>query len=41
VAHGGEIRLIEGTIGATFRITIPDSAVSLDSRRGGAKSAAS
>jgi signal transduction histidine kinase len=32
-AHGGEIRLIDGTIGATFRITIPDSAVSLDSRR--------
>ena len=23
-AHGGEIRLVEGTIGATFRITIPD-----------------
>jgi signal transduction histidine kinase len=41
VAHGGEIRLIEGTIGAAFRITIPDSAVSLDSRRAGAKSAAS
>jgi signal transduction histidine kinase len=33
-AHGGDIRLIEGTIGATFRVTIPDSAVSLDSRRG-------
>jgi signal transduction histidine kinase len=33
LAHGGEIRLIEGTIGATFRIAIPDSAVSLDSRR--------
>jgi signal transduction histidine kinase len=32
-AHGGEIRLIEGTIGATFRITIPDSAVTLDSHR--------
>jgi signal transduction histidine kinase len=32
-AHGGEIRLIEGTIGATFRIAIPDGAVSLDSRR--------
>jgi signal transduction histidine kinase len=32
-AHGGEIRLIEGTIGATFRITIPDSAVSLESHR--------
>jgi signal transduction histidine kinase len=33
IAHGGEIRLIDGTIGATFRITIPDSAVSLDARR--------
>jgi signal transduction histidine kinase len=32
-AHGGEIRLIEGTIGATFRVTIPDSAVNLESRR--------
>jgi signal transduction histidine kinase len=32
-AHGGEIRLIEGTIGATFRITIPDRAVDLKSRR--------
>lgn len=32
-AHGGEIRLIEGTIGATFRIAIPDGAVSLESRR--------
>jgi len=39
-AHGGELRLIEGTIGATFRITIPDSAVSLDSRRADTKSAA-
>jgi hypothetical protein len=32
-AHGGEIRLIEGTIGATFRITIADRAVDLKSRR--------
>jgi signal transduction histidine kinase len=32
-AHGGEIRLIEGTIGATFRIAIPDQAVELKSRR--------
>jgi signal transduction histidine kinase len=32
-AHGGEIRLIEGTIGATFRIAIPDRAVELKSRR--------
>jgi signal transduction histidine kinase len=33
-AHGGEIRLVEGTIGATFRVTIPDQAVDLDTRRG-------
>ena len=33
-AHGGEIRLVPGTIGATFRITIPDSAVDLDAHRG-------
>jgi len=33
-AHGGEIRLVAGTIGATFSITIPDRAVDLDSRRG-------
>lgn len=33
-AHGGEIRLVDGTIGATFSITIPDRAVELDSRRG-------
>lgn len=32
-AHGGEIRLIEGTIGATFRITVPDRTVDLKSRR--------
>jgi signal transduction histidine kinase len=32
-AHGGEIRLVEGTIGATFRITIPDRAVDLKTRR--------
>jgi signal transduction histidine kinase len=32
-AHGGEIRLIEGTIGATFRITIADRAVELVSLR--------
>jgi signal transduction histidine kinase len=32
-AHGGDIRLIDGTIGATFRITIPDRAVALDKRR--------
>jgi signal transduction histidine kinase len=33
-AHGGEMRLVEGTIGATLRITIPDRAVQLDARRG-------
>jgi signal transduction histidine kinase len=33
-AHSGEIRLVEGTIGATFRVTIPDRAVDLDTRRG-------
>ncbi len=32
-AHGGEIRLVEGTIGATFRLTIPDQAVDLDAWR--------
>ena len=32
-AHGGDIRLVEGTIGATFRLTIPDRAVELDKRR--------
>jgi signal transduction histidine kinase len=33
-AHGGEIRLVPGTIGATFSITIPDRAVDLEARRG-------
>ncbi len=33
-AHGGEIRLVEGTIGATFRLAIPDRAVELGARRG-------
>ncbi len=33
-AHGGDIRLVPGTIGATFSITIPDRAVDLNSRRG-------
>jgi signal transduction histidine kinase len=33
-AHGGEIRLVPGTIGATFSIKIPDRAVDLDTRRG-------
>jgi signal transduction histidine kinase len=33
-AHGGEIRLVEGTIGATLRFTIPDRAVELAAHRG-------
>jgi len=33
-AHGGDIRPVPGTIGATFSITIPDRAVDLDARRG-------
>ena len=33
-AHGGDINLVEGTMGATFRLTIPDRAVDLQSRRG-------
>jgi signal transduction histidine kinase len=33
-AHGGEIKLVPGTIGATFSITIPDRAVDLSLRRG-------
>jgi hypothetical protein len=32
-AHGGDINLVDGTIGATFRITIPDRAVELGARR--------
>jgi signal transduction histidine kinase len=32
-AHGGEIRLADGTLGATFQITIPDRAVELEARR--------
>ena len=32
-AHDGDIRLVEGTIGATFRVTIPDRAVELKARR--------
>src|SRR5262249_35863645 len=34
-AHGGEVRLVEGTIGATFRLSIPDRPVALDRARGG------
>jgi signal transduction histidine kinase len=33
-AHGGEIRLVEGTIGATLRLTVPDRAVELSAHRG-------
>jgi len=33
-AHGGDIRLVDGTIGATFRLTIPDRAVDIRARRG-------
>jgi signal transduction histidine kinase len=32
-AHGGELSLVEGTIGATFRIVIPDRPVELHSVR--------
>jgi signal transduction histidine kinase len=32
-AHGGEIGLVDGTIGATFHLTIPDRAVELQARR--------
>jgi signal transduction histidine kinase len=32
-AHGGDIRLIDGTIGATFQFTIPDQAVDLEAHR--------
>jgi signal transduction histidine kinase len=32
-AHGGDIHLVEGTIGATFRIVIPDRPVELLSIR--------
>jgi signal transduction histidine kinase len=32
-AHGGEINLVEGTIGATFRMRIPDRPIELRARR--------
>jgi signal transduction histidine kinase len=32
-AHGGEISLVPGTLGATFRITIPDRAIDLRAHR--------
>ncbi len=33
-AHGGELHLVDGTIGATFRVAIPDRALDLNVRRG-------
>jgi signal transduction histidine kinase len=32
-AHGGEIGLVEGTIGAAFRLKIPDRPIPLQARR--------
>ncbi|MDQ4061613.1 MAG: HAMP domain-containing histidine kinase [Pseudomonadota bacterium] len=32
-AHGGDIRLVEGTLGATFQIVIPDRIARLEERR--------
>jgi signal transduction histidine kinase len=32
-AHGGDLRVVEGTIGATFRVAIPDRTLDLDARR--------
>jgi signal transduction histidine kinase len=32
-AHGGEIRLVDGTIGATFHVSIPDRPIPLHQRR--------
>ena len=32
-AHGGDIALVPGTIGATFRFTIPDRAIDLNAHR--------
>jgi signal transduction histidine kinase len=32
-AHGGDIQLIDGTLGATFRITIPDRSIDLGAER--------
>lgn len=31
-AHGGSIALVEGTIGATFRVTVPDRPIDLQAR---------
>jgi hypothetical protein len=33
-AHGGDIRLVPGTIGTTFSITVADRAVDLNARHG-------
>ncbi len=38
-AHGGDIRLVEGTIGATFRIKIPHRPIALDAHRSARASA--
>ena len=32
-AHGGDITFVAGTIGATFRVVIPDQPVALDEKR--------
>lgn len=32
-AHGGELHLVDGTMGATFHVTIPDRALDLEARR--------
>ena len=32
-AHGGDIALVPGTLGATFRLTIPDRAIDLRAHR--------
>jgi signal transduction histidine kinase len=32
-AHGGDIRLVDGTIGATFHVSIPDRPIQLHQRR--------
>ncbi len=39
-AQGGEIRLVDGTIGATFALTIPDRPVELGARRRGERASA-
>ncbi len=39
MAHGGEIRLADGGVGATFQVTFPDRAVGVDTREKPLKSA--